>query len=342
LKSLISNLNPAGRQRHAAWTPQRGVPAYISSARVTILTLAVAILLSQTSVPASEAWTLETARAAATNGDPAAEFFLAKCYADGKGVARNYSNAVEYLRQSAGRGYAPAQTGLGSCYAHGLGVKQDYAEAVRWYRQAAGHGDALAQYGLGCALAGGKGAPKDINAAVDWWQKAAEQGQADAENALGQFYFHGEDARDTAHINYAASARWLRKAAEQGCPAAMNTMGFLYEHGDGFGQDWDEAVKWYGRAAQLGNAAAEDNLGLMYEEGHGGLPRDEVQAYKWFLLSEQQGNPEGQHDATEFALYHALTPQQFAEAKRLAAAFRPQPGTQPPANVTQSKSGAGG
>lgn len=303
-----------------------------------LFTLILAALpLSQSPAPASDAWTLETAQAATAKGDAAAEFYIAKCYADGKGVTQNYSNAVEYLRQAAARGYAPAETGLGSCYARGLGVKEDYAEAVQWYRQAAGQGDALAQYGLGCALAEGKGAPKDVNAALDWWQKAANQGQADAQNALGQFYFRGEYAWDTVHINYAASAQWLRKAADQGCASAMNTLGFLSQHGYGVQKDWNEAVRWYGRGAQLGNAAAEDNLGLMYEDGHGGLPRDEVQAYKWFLLSEQQGNPGGWHDATEFELYHALTPQQFTQAKRLAAAFRPQPSAQPPASVTNPK-----
>src|SRR5208283_2803017 len=152
---------------------------------------------------ASEEYTLDTARAAAVQGDPRAEYFLARHYADGKGVPRDYAQAAEHFRKSAEQGYAPAQTGLGSCYALGQGVKQDYAEALRWYRKAAAQGDSLAQYCLGYACAHGKGVPKDLDAAVNWWQKSAEQGQVLAQNALGQFYFRGETPGDTNHVNYA-------------------------------------------------------------------------------------------------------------------------------------------
>lgn len=279
---------------------------------------------------ADEEFTLDTARAAAEKGDPQAEYFLARRYADGIGVPRDYVKAVAYLRQSADQGYAPAQTGLGSCYAHGTGVKQDYAEAVWWYRQATAQGDSLAEYSLGYAYADGKGVPKDVDTALKWWRKSAEQGQALAQNALGQFYFQGEHPGDTNHINYVEAAKWLHQAAEQGCVPAMSTLGYMYQYAIGVQHDWSQALQWNRQAAKLGDAAAQDNLGQMYENGNAGLPHDLVQAYKWFWLSDQQGNQLGRHDVIEMELHHALTPEQTAEAKRLAAVFQTQMHTNPP------------
>lgn len=282
---------------------------------------ALAACCNAASSHAAGEFTLDTAPAAAAKGDPQAEFFLARHYAHGDGVSRDYAKAVAYLRQAAAQGYAPAQTGLGSCYARGEGVKQDYAEALRWYRQAAAQGDALAEYCLGYAWAEGKGVPKDQYLALRWWQKAAEQGQVLAQNALGQFYFQGDHPGDTNHINYTASARWLRKAAEQGYAPAMSLLGYLYQHALGVNQDWPEALKWNRQAAELGDAAGQANLGLMYEDGQAGLPHDKVQAYKWFCLSAEQGNPEGRHDAMEFQLNHALTSEQLAAAERMVTEF---------------------
>src|SRR6516165_9326061 len=85
-------------------------------------------LAASAAAVASEAFTLDTARVAADKGDPQAQFFLARHYADGTGVIKDYAKAATCLRQSADQGYAMAQTSLGSCYAHGQGVKQDYAE----------------------------------------------------------------------------------------------------------------------------------------------------------------------------------------------------------------------
>ncbi|HUA67099.1 MAG TPA: tetratricopeptide repeat protein [Candidatus Saccharimonadales bacterium] len=300
----------------------------------TLLAVGLALSLWFLAAPrlhAADNFTLDTARAAAAKGDPEAEFFLARHYADGVGVQRDYSKAVAYLRKAAAQGYVPAQTGLGSCYAHGQGVKQDFAEAAHWYREAAAHGDALAQYCLGYAYAQGKGVPKDFDKAVQWWRKSADQGQVYAQNALGQFYFQGEHPGDTNHINYSEAVKWLRKAAEQDCAPAMGTLGYMYQYGVGVEHDWPQALRWNRRAAGLGDATAQDNLGQMYENGNAGLPADKVQAYKWFLLSDEQGSGLGRHDVIEFELHHVLTPEQTAEAQRMAAEFHAQMSTNPPA-----------
>ena len=295
------------------------------------MSLAAILAVGASRSASAEPFILDTARVAADKGDPQAELFLARQYADGLGVPRDYARAAEYLRKAAGQEYAPAETGLASCYAHGQGVKQDYTEAVRWYRKAAVQGDPLAQYCLGYAYAQGKGVTSDVKEALDWWQKSAAHGQVYAQNALGQLYFHGDHPGDTNLLNYAEAAHWLRKAAEQDYAPAMSTLGYMYLYGIGVKHDWSQALQWNRRAAERGDAGAQDNLGQMYENGNAGLPRDPVQAYEWFWLSQQQGSPGGRHDVMEFEVHHVLTPEQITEAKRLAAEFRAQMHSNQPA-----------
>lgn len=263
----------------------------------------------------------QSVQSAAERGNARAEYELAQCYARGSGVRQDYVKAVAYLRQSAEQGYADAQTSLGSCYARGLGVKSDFSEALQWYRKAAAQGDSLAEYCLGYAYAHGNGVPKDFKAAVQWWQKSAGHGQVYAQNALGQFYFREAGSSNSARVKYAEAAKWLRKAAKQGCVGAMNNLAFLYQNGWGVNKNLPRAVKWYRQAALKGDAMAQANLGLMYQDGDGGLPHDKVQAYKWFMLSAEQGNIVGRHSFDEYNEKHLLTPEQFTEARRMAAKF---------------------
>ena len=65
-------------------------------------------------------------------------------------------------------------------YDYGRGVAKDYAEAVRWYRKAAEQGNANAQYNLGLMYEEGLGVAKDGAEAMRWFRKAAEQGYAKA------------------------------------------------------------------------------------------------------------------------------------------------------------------
>ena len=56
---------------------------------------------------------------------------------------------MKWYRKAAEQGHADAQNNLGLCYQYGKGVAKDYAEAVKWYRKAAEQGHARAQCNLG-------------------------------------------------------------------------------------------------------------------------------------------------------------------------------------------------
>jgi hypothetical protein len=74
---------------------------------------------------------------------------------------------VKWLRKAADQGNANAQAMLGGAYADGRGVLRDYAEAMKWLRKAADQGNANVQYLLGHMLFfGGRGVPPDYTEAA--------------------------------------------------------------------------------------------------------------------------------------------------------------------------------
>ncbi|WP_410969023.1 tetratricopeptide repeat protein, partial [Salmonella sp. SAL4444] len=78
-------------------------------------------------------------------------------YGNGQGVARDYDEALRWLRKSAAQEHGAALKEIGRCYENGWGVTQNLTEAVEWYRKAAAHGNAWGQFNLGLLHHTGKG-----------------------------------------------------------------------------------------------------------------------------------------------------------------------------------------
>ena len=116
-------------------------------------------------------------REAAEQGDIEAQNQLGVMYVQGKGVARDFEEAVMLFRQAAEREHAPAQKNLGQMYQLGQGVAQNHREAVKWNRRAAEQGDARAQYNLGAAYAEGSGVTQDWVKAHMWFNISGTNGK---------------------------------------------------------------------------------------------------------------------------------------------------------------------
>ncbi|MBL1276715.1 MAG: sel1 repeat family protein [Ectothiorhodospiraceae bacterium] len=58
----------------------------------------------------------------------------------GRGVSRDYKQAVKWFSQSAEQGYADAQYNLGELYNKGRGVRKNKKVALQWYKSAAAQG----------------------------------------------------------------------------------------------------------------------------------------------------------------------------------------------------------
>src|SRR6516162_2577918 len=70
--------------------------------------------------------------------------------------------------------------------------------------------------------------------------------------------------------DYATALRLWLPLAQRGIVAAQNDVASVYGSGGrGVPRDEVEAARWYYRAAQQGSAEAQNNLGAMYAEGRG-------------------------------------------------------------------------
>ena len=120
----------------------------------------------------------------------------------------------------------------------------------------------------------------------------------------------------------------LRAKAEQGDAGSQSALGAEYYLGRGMPQDYAEAAKWFRMAAEQGDAEAQYNLGVRYGTGQG-VARDYVQADMWLNLAASRSQGEDLVESTESTklrelLAEEMTPDQIAEAQRLAREWKPK------------------
>jgi TPR repeat protein len=230
-------------------------------------------------------------RQAADQGNAVAQNNLGDIYADGRGVARNYAEALKWYHRAADQGSAQAQYGIGVMYSFGFGVSKNYTEALKWYHLAADQGSAQAQNGIGVMYDLGFGVSENDTEAAKWYRLAADQGSHDGQVNLGGMYEIGVGVPQS----YAEALKWYHLAADQGDAHAQNKLGFLYAYGQGVPQSYAEALKWFRLAADQWNADAQAKLGLMYENGQG-VPPDYAEAVKWYRLAAGQGEGAAQYN----------------------------------------------
>ena len=146
----------------------------------------------------------------------------------------------------------------------------------------------------------------------------AEQGYAFAQYNLGLMYEKGQGVAQ----DYEQAVFWYDKAAVQGATFAQTNLGVMYQKGQGVAKDYKQAVFWWEKAAAQEHAWAQYNLGLMYANGQG-VPKDYVQAHVWWNLAASQGFDEAKKYRD--LLEQRMTPQQIAEAQRIAREREPRP-----------------
>jgi hypothetical protein len=205
-------------------------------------------------------------------------------------VSLSQTPNIGKLTQAAEGGDAAAENDLGAAYHLGRGVPRDYAEAMRWFRKAADQGYAEAQNNLGMMYDHAQGVPQDYTEAMRWYRKAADQGYAAGQYDLGVMYFNGQGIPQ----DYAEGMRWFRKAADQGYAAAQNNLGWGYEHAQGVSQDHAEAMRWYRKAADQGVSIAQENLDRMARVGAASLvPAGRAPAQSCPVLIQNLGSSNG-------------------------------------------------
>jgi uncharacterized protein len=101
-------------------------------------------------------------------------------------AAAGFAQAPDFAewRKKAEAGDADAQYNLGMKYLDGKGVPRDYTEAVNLLQSAAMQGDARAQFELGRMYNNGKGVQSSYIYAHVWWNLAAASGHQEAKSRL--------------------------------------------------------------------------------------------------------------------------------------------------------------
>ena len=113
---------------------------------------------------------------AAANGEPLAQFRLARMCQTGKIVATD-EDAVYWYRMAAEQGYAVAQNNLATLYERGRGVPKSDADALYWY----GRAMASERFGVGTRI------EHNFNTAYTRWQdKVRDGGEGTAWAAKGK------------------------------------------------------------------------------------------------------------------------------------------------------------
>jgi TPR repeat protein len=135
--------------------------------------------------------------------------------------------ALKTLQDEAQNGNPNAQVSIGALYAEGKGVAQDWSQALQWTRKAAEQGAAHAQYNLGVFHARGNGVTQDWGQAAQWWRQAAQQGDGRAQNSLGYLYDSGQgvtQSKVAAYALYSLSAAQDNGAADSMAAANRATL----------------------------------------------------------------------------------------------------------------------
>ena len=246
----------------------------------------------------------------------------------------------EEIKARADKGDAEAQVELAARYSSGDGVARDPGKAAKWHRKAAEQGNARAQCLLGLDYADGLGVKKNMTEAAYWLGKAADQGLTEAQFDLGMYYASGE----LQGRSIVDAAELFRKAADQGLPQAEGELGNCYFEGTGVPKSIPEGVKWTRKAAEQGYPKAQQALGICYSKGKG-VETNYVQAYKWLALAASKDNQNSDDVRVNLSMVERfMTPEQIAEAQKLANDFVPggadsHPATAGPASASAARTG---
>jgi len=147
----------------------------------------------------------------AERGDMEAQYQLALMYANGRGVARDQTQAATWFEKATAVLDPGAQFNLGIMYFERQGVPRDYEQAAHWFKRAGERGDSEALFNLGLMYDDGKGVRRDVTEAVLWYTRAAELGLKQAQLMLAGMYRDGAGVSKDETLAYL----WYAMAAEQ-------------------------------------------------------------------------------------------------------------------------------
>jgi S1-C subfamily serine protease len=155
------------------------------------------------------------------------------------------------LSKAALMDHGEAQAQLARCYAKGLGVGKNFAAAVFWATKSSQKGSGLGAHILSVSYFNGFGVKKNKETARQMLVLAAERGYSWAQAVLGQEYLGmGQAGFKT---DFQEARKWLTLAASapltpstsEAKAAGLNGLGILHEKGIGVAKNETEALAYY-------------------------------------------------------------------------------------------------
>ena len=129
------------------------------------------------------------------------------------------------------------------------------------------------------------------------------------------------------------------EAAVRGDPDAQARLAVFHANEAGGPQSNAYALQWFIRAAGQGHAQAQLMLSEIFAAGKG-VPRNNLAAYKWASVAAAGARePQTMKNAVRMRerLAAQMSDSEIAEARSLAAAWKPKPELQQPGNPAQSR-----
>ena len=124
--------------------------------------------------------------------------------------------------------------------------------------------------------------------------------------------------------DFSKALHWYKKSAGNGNTVAQYNLGVLFMDGRGTAVENKTAISWWQKAANQGLLQAQKNLGIAYWRGDG-VSKDLIKARMWLDIAIRYadiGVLEEIHNLA-YTVEKQMTPSQIAEAKRLAAEWKP-------------------
>lgn len=195
------------------------------------------------------------------------------------------------LLQLAESGNAEAQYKVGMAYYNGDGVLQDYKTALSWLAKSV-EGNYPAAFGIvGDCFMMGKGVQQDPKQAANFYHFGAEKGDTYSKYRIGWTYWNIGD--------YEEGNKYLKEASDGGNAKAMCLLGKSYYNGKGVPEDKRMALQLYEESADLGDAEGQYMVAVCHAFGWG-TPINMEKAYKYCLLSANQGHKDAQKNLNMF------------------------------------------
>lgn len=210
---------------------------------------------------------------------------------EGRGTARDYAAAAEYLKNALPvKNQVPArfepEAALGKIYYEGgHGLKADPAAALKYLKLAQDDPDSL--YRLGKLYLDGRGTAADPAAAARCFRRAAEHGHPDASYEIARLLHLGTGIEK----DDALALKYLQPAVEResGSPVPFLLAAEICADAKSPAADLKLALHYYRAAARNGSMEARYLCGKMILEGQG-TEKDPAAALEYLKAAAGQGH----------------------------------------------------